>query len=389
MSFVPSLTPDGNLGVTLRGEDGSPVNVDNGALEANVNMTLDIVGVGNIFGFDNNPFGFVAIAGNPEAGNTVTVNVGSFQKVYTVEAGDTLPDIAAGLAALFNADASFDDDWLAGSHNCALFIRSLEQGRRLDGISFSASTAQGSGSGLDLTATANDTTLQRLFKQILVEVDDQDWRVGRIGVFGEVGTRTRADNPIFLSVRRVLATKAETVFFDKNVADLTTNPKIDVAFITDILVGNDQAAELLVYRGSERDAVENFTGDGSTKVFNLPTNAVRSANHVTVTVDGSPQTLGADFDVIDSSDGSLHSIEFSSAPGNGEAIVVTYDAVDRVVDAFVQASSSQQVQFGAPIKLEKGEGHFLIASVTNKAANAAACSVNANGFFELERGAIS
>jgi len=389
MSFVPSLTPDGNLGVTLRSEDGSPVNVDNGALETNVNLTLDVVGVGNIFGFDNNPFGFVAIAGNPEAGNTVTVNVGSFQKVYTVEAGDTVFDIAAGLAALFNADEDFDDNWIAGSHNCALFIRAIEQGLKLEGISFSASTAQGSGSGLDLTATVNDATLQRLFKRILVEVDDQDWRVGRIGVFGEVGTRTRADNPIFLSVRRVLATNAEMVFFDKEVAGLTTNPKIDVAFITDLLIGNDQASELLVYRGIARDAVENFVGDGVTKIFELSANAVAAASHVAVTVDGVPKTIVADYTVDDSADGLRQAINLKTAPGSGVAIVVTYDKLDRVVDAFVQASSSQQVQFGAPIKLEKSKGHFLIASVKNKASNAAACAVNANGFFELERGAVT
>jgi hypothetical protein len=390
-----AAVPGAGFIASAKDESGNarPMEVDNnGVLKTRADVVVDVVGVGNIFGYDNHSFGFVTLAGTPEAGNTVTVDVGAIQKVYTVQGGDTLLDIAAGLAALFNADTTFDDDWLASNFDCCFFVRSLRQGQLLDGTALTATTAQGTGSGNLLTATPNDTTLERLFKRILVEVDQQDWRVGRIGVFGEVGTRTRADNPIFLSIRKTLASQSETVFFDKEVTDLTPNPKIDVAFITDVLVGDDQAAELFVYRGLERDRVENYVGDGSTLEFDLDHSCLHDASYVAVTVDGVAQTIGDDFSIEDNAAGDGSKLVFDTpspgAPPNGDAIVVTYDALERVVDAFVQASASQQVQFGAPIKLEKSEGHFLIASVANKTASAAKVAVNANGFFELERGAI-
>jgi len=393
MTFLPKLGANGEMGVQLLGPDGNPLATGpGGELQTMINLIADISGVGNIFGFDNNPSGWVIYSGTPAEGNTVTVTVGTVQKVYTVQAGDTLYDIASEVATLFEADSTFKADYLARAYQNLTFVRSLEQGDEHANDALTVLVEQGTAAGLDMSAVTSDTdppsTLQKMFKRILVEVDEEDWRVGRIGVFGEVGTRTRADNPIFLSVRKTLATGAETLFFDRDVTDLATDPNIDLAFITDVLVADDVGGELRLYKGLERDRVENFTGDGATEQYELAHNCVEIASYVSVTVGGVPKSLGPDYTIEDGDSPDKHILEFKAAPANGAAIVVTYDAMLRVLIAFVQASASQAMQFGAPIKLERDAGHFLVATVSNKSANAAVVGVNANGFYELKRGII-
>ena len=82
-----------------------------------------------------------------------------------------------------------------------------------------------------------------------------------IGVFGEVGTRTKAENPINISVRKVLATKNLTVFYDGTV------PAGKVWYILSAEVADDLAAEFNIWEGIQRSKVEYKSGDGSTKTF--------------------------------------------------------------------------------------------------------------------------
>lgn len=338
-------------------------------------------------GFDNHPSAWVFYTGIPLTGNDVTVTVNGKLKLYTVQAGDTLDDIAREIVDLFVADSGFTADFLSRKFQNISFFRSKTQGDKESGTPITATVVQGGGTGLTMAVETNAPTLQRMFKAARIEADREDLRVGSLSVTGEMGVRNRAKNPIFVSVRKNVAALNETLFFDQDVTGLDPDPNIDIAYIQHVLVADDVAAEVRIYKGLFRNRVENKTGDGSTIEFGLDYKAVEVASHISVEVDAVPQTILTDYTVIDDpNDDSKSKILFDSpvpgAPANDADIEITYDATERVLVAFVQSSSSEPFTFGSPIKLEKDKGHFLVATVINKSANASVVAVNANGFFE-------
>ena len=357
---------------------------DNDQLISDITIVQDIVGVGNIFAFDNYPSGWVTLDGTITDGDTVDITVGGVTEQHIVATGETLEDIAQSLAADLNANGTFAADFEAMSRYTTIFTLARRQGDELDGTGLSTDTS----GGATITATPNDSTLKRLFKEVRGETDNEDARVVRLGVFGEVGTRTRAENPVFLSVRKELATGNQTLFMDKTVASLTTDTQISVAFITDVIVADDVGGEFRLYKGLFRDRVEDFVGDGTTKTFTLDYTAVEVESHTVITVEGEEQKNNeTDYHIDDCPTNDAKSdIIFKAAPQNGDDIQVTYDACERrILGAFVQPSTSQQVRLGAPLKLVKDSNHYMIGTVSNKSANAAVVIMNILGFFETSR----
>jgi hypothetical protein len=196
-----------------------------------------------------------------------------------------------------------------------------------------------------------------------------------ISVFGEVGTRTKAENPINISVRKVLATKNLTVFYDGTV------PTGKIWYILSAEVADDLAAEFVVWEGIQRARDEFKSGDGSTKTFNTNYAIIDNPSYVTVKVGGVTKTYGSDYTIGINDDGTIGSVIFAIAPPAGtNNIEIIYDAVIRRSASFVQANSSFSHKFEAPLKLT--EGKFIIGSVSNKSANAGTVVMNISGFYE-------
>ncbi|MHA1827058.1 MAG: hypothetical protein ACTSX6_00270 [Candidatus Heimdallarchaeaceae archaeon] len=196
---------------------------------------------------------------------------------------------------------------------------------------------------------------------------------GWLSIWGEVGSITKAKNPINISIRKVLATKDLTVFYDATV------PTDKIWYIAAIDVADDLGAEFNVWEGVERNRVEYFSGDGVTKDFNTDHAIINDSNYITVKVGGVEQVFGTDYTVSVSDNGETGTVSFASAPPSGtDNIEVTYDAVIRRSASFVQASSSYTHKFEAPLRLT--EGKFIIASVSNKSANAGVVCLNISGF---------
>ena len=201
---------------------------------------------------------------------------------------------------------------------------------------------------------------------------------GRLLISGEVGSVTRAENPIFFNVTKSLATTSEILFVDKDV------PSAQTWYITSASMGNEQKSRMRIYQGLERDKVETFSGDAVETDFTLANQAIPLNDYIAVTVGGTPQTLGTDYDVIDDPDDDSKSIiSFSSAPASGtDNISVTYDAVNRVSVIYVQTDTSFQETWESPLKLVGSDSEFIVATIQNEAANAADSTLNLNGFYE-------
>lgn len=196
-----------------------------------------------------------------------------------------------------------------------------------------------------------------------------------IGVFGEVGTRTKAENPINESIRKILATRNLIVFYDTDV------PAGKIWYILAADVADDLASEFNIWQGYQRDRVELFSGNGTNKNFSTTYSILDNPSYVLVKVGGVTKTWDSDYIITVSDDGKTATIVFGIAPASGtNNVEVTYDAVQRKCAAFIQTSSSYTHVFQAPLKLTAAQ--FIVASVSNKSANAATVCVNLSGFFE-------
>ncbi len=357
----------------LRGESGHLAEVTpEGKLKTST--TVGAVGVGETYGMDLYPSAWITLGGSITTDNWVKITIDSYDSQYTIQAGDTWEDIVAGLVNAINSNNDVKDKVDAFSHYKRVFIRGEEQGDKFEGLSISTSVS----SGASITSIANDNTIKKLWKEVLIEEDEHDRRFGRIGVFGEVGSRTKAENPIHICVRKSIATQNEIVFADKIV------PSDKIWYITNVAVADDNATEFKVYHGTQRDYTgDSFTGDGSTEIFALSYGAINNANYIEVKIDSVVKTLGSDYDVIQNpNDETKSNIVFTMAqpPANGSSITVTYDTVILKLGLHVIANDSKPFMFGAPIKME--ESNFLVVSVQNKSANAGIAIANINGFYE-------
>jgi len=217
-------------------------------------------------------------------------------------------------------------------------------------------------------------TGENLFKKVLIKpypnpTSTQGW----LSIFGEVGSTTRAKAPIDFTVRKSVATIKLAPLVDKTV------PTGKIWYITSLLFSNDNSSELQFFRGIQRTRVVNFSGTGSQLTFQLSYQAISHATYITVKVGGTTKTLDTDYTVEDSTDDKKSNIVFKVAPPSGtNNIEVTYDAVERRRDFFVQASDSFEDTLPTPIRLT--ENGFFIGAVINKGGNAAISIVTVGGF---------
>lgn len=201
---------------------------------------------------------------------------------------------------------------------------------------------------------------------------------GWLSIFGEVGSTTRAKNPIDFTIRKPIATTQLTPIIDKTV---TPGKRW---YITSLVFANDNASELQFYKGFSRAAVELFSGNGSQSTFTLTRQAIAHPAYITVKVGGTTKTLNADYTVEDGADDKKSNVVFKSTqtpPPGTNNIEITYDKVERRRDFFIQASSSFIDVLPTPIRLNDTE--FFVGAIINKGGNAA-ISITTVGGFELD-----
>ena len=353
-------------------QESVDVVTESGKNKLRVKATVSAVSEGEIWGWDKYPSGWVIIGGSITTDDWVKITIDGYDSQYTIQAGDTWEDIVDGLRDAINDNSNINDKVDAFSHYKMVFIRAEEPTDKYEGLSLATSVS----SGATITATRSYTTIKKLWKQILLEEDRDDRRYGWLGIYGDVGSRTKADNPIHICIRKELATKDEIVFADETV------PSERIWYITNGAIADELAAEFRIYHGFVRDQVEYFSGDAVEDTFTLSKNAIANSDYILVKISGVPKTLGTDYEIEqNSSDGTKSDVIFTTAPPSGtDNIEVTYDTCKIKLGLFVQTSSSQPFDFGAPIKLLTGE--FIVASVMNKSANAGVVIFNLNGFYE-------
>jgi len=369
-------------------------------------LTDATVTVEELLGFDNTASVSFLLSGTVTAGDTVTVKIGpvgsSDDVLYTITAADAaapnpLDSVAQNIVTALTADSTFKLRWSSKNLFNRVYIVSKfisERGEEKDtGPTFDVVTTG------TITVQESFTEIARRSKLVLGVPDRKDPRFVRLGILGEVSSLVKAENPIFITVRKTLTSQDETVFIDANFSDLLDPDEISLsideiqsAFISNIGIGDDQPAEFMIYKGFFRDRLDSFVGDGSTTKFLLDFNAVILNSHLEVKKDSVVQVLGGNgptgYDATnDHSDLSdlfqrKCEIEFNTAPANGAAIDVTYDAVRRRTGLFVVKSGSQTFDYGAPVKLIKDDNHFLIVTIANKTSSAGIVIANINGFFE-------
>lgn len=339
-----------------------------------VKATVSAISQGEIWGWDKYPTGWVILGGTITTDDWIKITIDGYDCQYTIQAGDTWDNIVQGLVDAINNNSNVNGKVDAFNQYKLIFIRAEEAGEKYNNLSLSTSVS----GGATITATRSYSEIKKLWKEILIEQDKDDKRYGWLGIYGDVGSRTKADNPIHITVRKSIATSKEVVFIDKNV------PSNKVWYITNVAVADDISTEFRLYHGIERDRVEYYSGDGNEDDFTIDYNAISSSDYISITVDGSPLTLDSDYWVyLDPNNEEKSYINFKNPPGSGtNNIVITYQACKLDLGLFVQASSSQPFDFGAPIKLNSS--NFIIGTVSNKSANAGIAIMNINGFYEDE-----
>ena len=346
------------------------------------------VSVGDLLGFDDFASSFFTITTAGSATDTVRVqipdrSVDVTSTLTSNEAGD-VEKTATLVRDDLNNDSTFSTYFLAKSLWSVVFILAKEQGEIEDHDDANDLLITTTGTTVVTIDTGYDTIIRR-DKKVLGEADAEDPRFIRLGIYGEVGSRTKAENPINICVRKTLATAGMIVFVDETV------PSNEVWYILKSGVADSLSAEFNVWVGFERDKVELFDGDGTAgQIFELSYGAVpNGADYTKVEVDyGSgfvEKTMGTDYDVEDNptdytKSNIIWSNPASNPPVGTDNVKVTYDAVERKQGWFVEGSSSFQGDIDAPLKLIATE--FILVGVKNNSANASTVIANISGFKE-------
>lgn len=359
--------------VNIIGENGLSVEVyeENGQKYLRTKSSVGVVGVGENYGWDKFPSGWVSLSDEVSPSGIVSITIDSEECEYTIQGGDSMDNVVQGLVNAINNNSNINSKVDAFTQHNLVFIRTEEPGDKYEGLTLVATDTSS-----NLTLICGYPTIKQLWKKILIEEDEDDRRRGRIGVFGEVGSRTKADHPIHIVVRKELATRSHIVFADKTV------PASRVWYITNVAIADELRGEVHLYSGTERDRVKQFSGDGSEVRFTLDYNSINNSSYIAITIGGTPKILGTDYDIEQNfTNESKTDIVFSSAPASGtNNIEVTYDAVHLCLGGFVQVDTTFAFEFGAPIKLYAEE--FVVATVANGSANAGVAILTLNGFYE-------
>ena len=375
--------------------------------------------VTEIFAFLNNASCTLTVGGTVTVGDIVTLNIKGQSPAYTVQAGDDIYAIRDGLVAvatvnavLSNPSTGFDliainsPDPLTAIILPLIVITPKEFAEDSD---YPFSITLSSGATVTVTNDCNGV-LVRDFKKVLGEQDRDDPRLVRLGIAGEVGSRTKAENPVDVVVRKNIAGGGSPVIFvDANVDDLYSEEEsllalteLKFAFLNVFIGSGENRSEHIVYQGFFRDKVQNFVGNGvdNPLTVSLDFQAVPEVSKISVVVNGNSFTFDPgispqndEFSVDNDAGGPGTAdpfqrkakiiIKAAGSPLTGtDNIVITYDAVRRKVAMLGQVDSSFQAIKEAPIRMTRDPQQFLIATVLNKGNNVATTILNINGFFD-------
>lgn len=345
------------------------------AVDATVNVAVE-----DFYGFDNNASTYFLITNAEDIGDTINIQIDSppivnVTAILTASEAGNIEATAILVKNNLNADSDFKTKFLAKVLHNKIYIISYDVGEKGEYPNTTPDDFRVITTGMTTVNIPFDfNRIIRREKLIIGEPDPKDNRFVRLGIFGDIGAITKANNPINLSIRKNLATKTLTIFVDQDI------PSSQIWYILGCAVADDLAAEFNLWEGIERNREENYVGDGTTAIFALDYAIMDNAGYIIVKIDAVVQTFGTDYDILVSEDGTTGTVIFNSAPANNSNIEVIYAAVIRRCAAFVQGDSSYTYKFEAPVKLS--EGQFFIGTVSNKSANAGIVCMNISGFFE-------
>lgn len=341
-----------------------------------------IVTVEEIFGKDNFADTWFQITTPPVGSDTLTLTIENtgdppyYQKVITFPSGlNTFGDEAADyIVGQLNADSNFVGEWWRAKRlNNIVFVISQKVAERGEstGLSPDAFTVETTGT-LQVYKPAENGEIILRRKTTFLTPDPRDNRLGVLGVRGEVSTLQRANNPIYANVKKDEAALTFKKIFEYDGIEGY------YAYFLQFALGTELGSEVEVYKGLERDRVETYSGDGTEFIYldhqavQVPTGYITS-----VTLNGSPFTA---YTIIDNPDDPAKSIleKNSGTFAPTDTVVITYDAVERVMNLWAQKENSIVYPLPAPVRVAYEE--FLIATYKNHSANAGTITFNTNGY---------
>jgi len=303
-------------------------------------------------GYDNNPSGTIYWDGTPNTGDIVYCTIGATQVSYTVQGGDTLVNVAKGIADAINTDVTLKPIWLANGYYNHTHIECKIQGSEYNGTTFSENVGATS---VTSSHFEDDTQLIQKFKKVAVYIDPVDRRVGKLTVTGDVGVTARADNPIHITISDEMNTSDIIhVFVDKN-ADAGY-----YWYINALGLSNEADVQMFFWHGFIRDREEQIIAAADQTDFYLDYEAIYNTNYLEVKKDSSVQGFNK-FEIIDDiTDDTKSIIRFGTPPGVGKVIDIKYTACDKKYHCFVKARTAEPVPIPTPVKIDGDAGEFII-----------------------------
>jgi len=356
--------------VTIGGENKLPT-------DAQTSVTVE-----ELLGIDDFASSFFRISTSGAVDDTVRVRIDSTvvdvtSTLTATEAGD-IEALATLIKNDLNSDEDFSAKFIAKSLYNIVFISALDQAEKGEYPDDNDLDVDTTGTTVVTVDSGYDKILTRS-KKVIGEADPTNPRHIRLGIFGEVGSRTKAENPINFRVRKSLSTSGQQIFADKTVESNR------VWYITSALMANDLASEMSLWHGYQRDKTESWEADGTLFTHVLDYGCLTNSDYHTVTVNGGGSySEGTDYVIedcpTDDAKSQLRWIKSQSKPANEDTVQIVYDAVVARLGVFVPSTGSQPYSFDSPIKMTAG--NFLIATVQNKSANTGISIVNVGGYYE-------
>ena len=344
--------------------------------------TDSTVTIEETLGFDNYGDQWIVLTSAGSAGNTIRFQIeGGASGDVTITRTASETDIyllAAKIGVALNADPTFIVRWKAKIFNQVVFIVARVLGERGEAPDAGDVVVTKTG-GITFNQDTDQDKIIRRPKTALISPDRYDNRVGILGVQGEVSSVLKSDNPIHINVQKNLATTSETLFYDATV------PALKDWYISELIGASELDAKIIMYKGIQRARVVSWTGTTSndhTLAYECmpdPFQGSGTGLYWQVKVN---TVITTTFTIIDDPTDHTKSILRYTGAGNllGKTVEITYDAVDRVLVAFISKPGSAIVPLETPLKLTTGQ--FLIVTEKNRSNSAGEAAVSLVGFYE-------
>jgi len=345
--------------------------------------TDSTVTIEETLGFDNYADQWIVLTSAGSAGDTIRFQIEqgtSGDVTITRTASETdIYLLAAKIGVALNADPTFIIRWKAKIFNQVVFIVSRVLGERGEAPDAGDVIVTKTG-GITFNQDTDQDIIIRRPKTALISPDRYDNRVGILGVQGEVSSVLKSDNPIHMNIQKNLATTAETLFLDATV------PALRDWYISEVIGASELDSKIVMYKGIERARYVTWTGTTSNdkqlayECMPDPFQGSGAGLYWQAKIDN---VVNTNWTIIDDpTDHTKSILRFtgSNALINGHAISITYDAVDRVLVAFISKPGSAIVPLETPLKLSPAQ--FVIVTEKNRSANAGEASVSLIGFYE-------